>query len=356
MPAERKVVAIVGDDFVPSRLFVEAIEQHPELGREMCDFSTVDLINVEYHSGPEEGVREFLGSARQWLKEASDASVLMTTFAPVTDEAIAACPELELIVCARGGPVNVDLAAATERGIPVAFTPGRNAEAVAEFVLGLMILLVRRIPAAYSYTLSEWTSGREDTFEKPSGPELRGKTLGLVGLGAIGARVAELVAPLSMRILAADPNVSGERMGEVGAQSASLRDLLKESDVVSVHARIPPSAAPLIGAGELSRMKPGAYFINTARATTVDERALVDALMGGKLAGAALDVYREEPLPANHPLRGLPNVVLTPHAAGVSYDVPRHSARFASEALARWVADGSLPAVANPDVLERSGR
>lgn len=353
--AERKVIAIVGDDFVPTRLFIEAIERHPGLGDGRLGFSTVELRDAEYRTGPDYGVREFLGSADMWVGAAREASVLMTTFAPVTAEALEACPKLELIVCARGGPVNVDLDAATARRVIVANTPGRNAEAVAEFVLGLMISLVRRIPAAYSYALSGWTSGREDTFEKPSGPELAGKTLGLVGLGAVGTRVAQLVAPLGMRVIASDPNVSAERMAEAGAQPADLYRLLEDSDVVSVHARVPYSMAPLIGADELAAMRPGAYFINTARATAVDEAALVRALEEGKLAGAALDVLREEPLPLDHPLRRLDNVVLTPHSAGVSYDVPLHSARLASEALAHWVAGRRPPAIANPDVLQKAG-
>lgn len=339
-----RTIAIVGDDFVPSALLEDALRQHGAFPDDEYALVSVDLDQPAYTAGPVDGVREFLGEVDDWLPAARHADALVTTFAPVTARALGALERLRVVVCARGGPVNVDVDAATARNVAVAFTPGRNAEAVAEYVLGLLIALVRQIPGAQRYVHDgDWTSGREDTFEKPTGPELQGRVLGLLGLGAVGSRVAELVGPLGMRVIACDPYLDETRASALGVDLVALDGLLATSDVISVHARLPSSAPPILGPAEFGKIKLGAYVINTARPAAIDEAALVDALIDSRLAGAALDVFDHEPVGENHPLRSLPNVLLTPHAAGVSEDVPRHSARLAAESLARWFAGAQTP-------------
>jgi D-3-phosphoglycerate dehydrogenase len=351
----RRRVLILGDDFTPAELFASAIRAHPRFPRDLAELMLVDLGDAEYRRGPEEGIREYLGTPAFVSSVVSEANVLVTTFAPVTESVLAAAASLELIVCGRGGPVNVDVAAATARGIPVVFAPGRNAEAVAEFVLGALVAMPRRFSAAEWYVRKgEWTDDREDTFAKPTGPELAGRTLGIVGFGAIGSRVAELVAPMRMHVLAFDPYVSDRVLASANVERADLDSLLAGADIVTVHARPSKHQRPILGERELAQMRPGSYLINTSRGVNVDESALAAALERGHLAGVALDVYANEPIGPDHPLLASPNVMVTPHAAGVSTDVPAHTAKAVADAVARWLT-GEMPAnVANAEALTAS--
>jgi D-3-phosphoglycerate dehydrogenase len=346
--AERPRILIVGDDFTPAEVLAQAIRAYAQAA---LDLRTVDLRDPWYRVGPEEGVREFLGSPEDVLPHVEDVHVLVTTFAPITRRVLDAALSLRLIVSGRGGPVNIDVEAATARRIPVAFARGRNSEAVAEFVLGLLVALPRRFAAAERHLRTgAWTDGREDTFAKPSGPELEGRVLGIVGLGAVGARVAELVRPLRMRVLAHDPFVEDGPLAAVGAERAELERLLAKADYVTIHVR-PANGESVIGERELARMKPGAFLINTSRAVNVDHAALVAALESGRLAGAALDVFPTEPLPPNDPILRCDNVLLTPHSAGVSLDVPTRTAHSVAEAVATWLAGGVPANVRKPEAL-----
>lgn len=260
---------------------------------------------------------------------------------PCGERELDAMPGLRFVACVRGGPVNVDIGAATRRGIPVLYAPGRNAESVADFVIGQIIALVRHIAHTHnllrSGSLSEERKTRvrerADVVWRPSdpqalipyhvfrGPELRTLTLGLLGLGRVGERVAAKALALEMRVIAHDPNVT-ETAGAISPVQLVARDeLLARADVLSLHAR---GDRVLIGAPEILAMRPGAFLVNTARGAILDHDALVAALRDGRLGGAALDVFPDEPLTSGDPLLGLDNVVLTPHIAGASLNVIDH--------------------------------
>jgi D-3-phosphoglycerate dehydrogenase / 2-oxoglutarate reductase len=290
---------------------------------------------------------------------------------PVGAGTLDAMPALRILACVRGEPVNIDVEAATARGIPVLFAPGRNAEAVADFTLGLIFSALRWIAPAHrrivSGELTEETelgrgsradviwSYRDRTRPHPyamfKGPELRSQVLGLIGFGSIGRLVAERAVCLGARVLVADPYIEAARIAASGCRPVPLDELLREADIVSLHAR--GSGTPLLGSRELAMMKQGAYLINTSRAVLVDYDALERMLRGGHLGGAALDVFPVEPLPPDSPLLTLPNVTLTPHLAGASTNVVAHQSQIILANLRALLAGPPWRdlAIKNPEVL-----
>lgn len=256
------------------------------------------------------------------------AELLITEIEPVTAELLAACPELRAVGCARGAPTNVDLDACRARGIPVLHAPGRNADSVADFTVGLLLSAARSISAAERHLRTTgWLVDGQLPYRRFRGPELAGRTVGIVGYGAVGQRVASrLFAGFGMTTLFTDPYRPG---------GVPLPDLLAASDVLTLHCPRGPQTRGLIGAAELDRMPPGGYLINTAGGDQVDEDALVAALRSGRLAGAALDVFRREPLAADSVLWQAPNLVLTPHLAGAADDVVAHHTDLLCEDLER---------------------
>jgi D-3-phosphoglycerate dehydrogenase len=279
------------------------------------------------------------------------ASLLIVEVEHISAEVIAAGPDLEVIATCRAGPVNVDVEAATARGIPVLTTPGRNADSVADFALGVMLSLCRNIQRAEQHLRHNgWmVHGDELPYFHFRGPEISGKTLGLIGCGAIGRALARRVRGFEMQVLVYDPYVDQASLGDLG-QLASLETLLARADVVSLHVPVTPETKGLLNAERLAIMKPGAYLINTARAAVVDEDALFSALAGGQLAGAALDVFWEEPEIAPRWFT-LENVLLTPHLGGAADDVRVHHSAMVLEDL-QILRRGGVPArVANPEAL-----
>jgi D-3-phosphoglycerate dehydrogenase len=235
-----------------------------------------------------------------------------------------ACEHLRLISVWGTGTDHIDLAAARARGVTVSSTPGVNAHAVAEHTMALMLALARRVPAMdAAVRAGQWPRGTL--------VQLEGKTLGIVGLGAIGRRVATLASSFGMRVLASTLDDDAGRSATVGARHVPIDMLLRESDVVSLHLRLSERTTGYIDRGRLSLMKPTAFLINTARAALVDRDALIDALRESRIAGAALDVFHEEPIPAGDPLLALPSVVLTPHNAGSTPEVIEAGLRRAVE-------------------------
>lgn len=267
--------------------------------------------------------------------------LLVVQFAPVGGAVIERAARLKVIGVVRGGTENVAVEAATRRGISVLNTPGRNARAVAECTLGLMLCEVRNLARAHAALVAgQW---RRSFPNSAAIPELCGKTVGLVGYGAVGRLVAGYLAALGSRILAFDPYCEGD---PAPASLCDLDALLAESDIVSIHARLTPQTRHLIGRRELGRMKPTAVLINTARSGLVDEAALAEALRDRRIAGAALDVFDVEPLPADSPLRGLDNVTLTPHLAGSTIDAFLNSPRLLAGHVRRMLEGrGPLPIV-----------
>ncbi len=245
---------------------------------------------------------------------AADIVVNIRAYSRFSESALTACPSVRMISIWGTGTDNVDLAACRRRGVTVAHTPGVNAQAVAEHTLALILAVTRRIPSLDREVRSgQWPRGLL--------VQLEGKTLGIVGLGAIGRRVAALAAPFGARLLAATWGPDAGRASTVGARHAPIETLLQESDIVSLHLRLSAETEAVINRERLALMKPGAFLVNTARGRLVDREALVEALRDGRLAGAALDVFHEEPIAASDPLLTLPNVILTPHNAGMTQEV-----------------------------------
>jgi D-3-phosphoglycerate dehydrogenase len=234
--------------------------------------------------------------------------------------------KLKIIGRAGAGVDNVDCEAATEKGVIVMNTPGGNTLSTAEHAISMLLSLARRIPFA-DRTM------KEGKWEKKNimGMEMAGKTLGIVGLGKIGRVVAERMQAFGMKILGHDPFLTNEAANELGVELADLDTICKTADIITLHAPKNPETRAMINAERLAMMKPGTLLVNCARGELIDDAALIEALTTKKIAGAALDVFSEEPLPADHPLRKLDNVVLSPHVAA--------STNEAQEKVAEQIAD-----------------
>lgn len=253
---------------------------------------------------------EVAGKGREALEAALPEAhaLLVRSETRVTADVIRRARRLKVIARAGTGVDTIDVAAATRSGIAVLNAPGANTVSTAEHTIALLLALVRHIPdAVASMRKGDWERKR---FE---GAELRGKTIGVIGLGRIGGQVAQLARAFAMRVLAHDPYVTGERAR--GAELVALETLLAESDVVTLHLALTDQTRHFLNAERVARMKRGAVLVNAARGELVDEAALLDALDRGQLAGAALDVFSTEPLPGDHPLRRHERVLVTPHLA-----------------------------------------
>jgi len=278
--------------------------------------------------------------------ELADADGLIVRSATrVTAELLEHAPRLRVIGRAGVGVDNIDVDAATHRGILVMNTPGGNAVSVAEHTLALLLALARSVPQLHAAV----HAGR---WEKAgaAGVELRGKTLGLVGLGRVGTEVARRARALEMKVLAHDPYLSHKVARDAGVELVPLSDLLARSDFVSLHAALVPGTERMINAATIAQMKRGARLINAARGELVEEAALAEALRSGHLAGAAVDVFAEEP-PRNSPLLGLPNVITTPHVAGSTEEAQEEVGAQIAQQVRDFLAEGVLRNAVNLPTL-----
>ena len=343
-------ILIAGDHFVTPNLFRAALDD--QLGDAAVTYSELTLDWPYEPFGDVGDVHEASGTVAGTIDALAGAEIAVTQMAPFTADVFKESPALRMVGVCRGGPVNVDLDAATEAGVLVSFAPGRNAQAAAEFTVGLILAGMRRI----ALTDSELKRGhwRGDYYAWENvGSELSGATVGLVGYGAIGRMVARILRSFDAQVIAFDPYADPAALAADGVATVTLDDLLRRSAVVSLHARLTPETHHLIDARAMALMPRGAVLVNAARGGLMDYEPLPELLRSGALGAVALDVFDVEPPPADWPLFTAPNVVVSPHLAGAT----RQTALRAADIVARDVAafvSGSIPDhVANPGVLER---
>lgn len=342
----RMKIAIIGDLFVRTDFFENFVRQH--VGAVV---DPLEIVSAEYdwpgtplqHNSE---VKEFVGTPQAVIELAHDAEALLVHTAPVTQAVIDGCPHLRLVGCCRGGPVNINIGAATARGIKVINAPARNAQAVMEFTIGLILTEYRGIARAHKALSNGIWQGDLYRYDR-AGRELCGQTIGLIGFGAIAQGLVPYLKPFGIHIQAFDPYTPQTRFDELGVHKLDLPDLLRTSDIVSIHARVTKETTGMMGRDEFAMMKPGAYFINTARGPLVDYEALYAALASGHLGGAGLDTFLLEPPPADWPLLSLPNVTLTPHIAGCSRESAERGAESVAMDLANFLAGRTVKYAAN---------
>lgn len=337
-------IGIIGDGFMQPRFFEQSLST--ALAGRRIHFKPLELdwplrVQSTKHD-PTLPVAEFVGRPEDYFGFLSDLDVLVTHLAPITAASLAHAPRLKVIAVSRGGAVNIEMQAARDRGVQVINTPGRNASAVAEFTVGSLLAETRNLIRGHRVVAGG--EFRRDFYHFDNvGPELCELTVGIVGFGEIGTRVAKLLQPFGCRILVFDPyRQFTEAEQAAGLRKVDLAELLAQSDVVTLHPRVTPETRGMIGRAQIAAMKPGAYIVNTTRGQVLDYAALHDALVDGRLKGAILDTFDPEPPPADWPLLKLPNVTLSPHIAGAS----RHSVTKAADMIAhdvRLILDGKPP-------------
>jgi D-3-phosphoglycerate dehydrogenase / 2-oxoglutarate reductase len=341
-----RLVSIIGDRFMLSRAFEEAI--HARCRQYDLDIRTHDLAwpdePMEHGYAVEgmDGLKEYLGTADGTVALADDAEIVVTHLAPFSADIMGRLPALRLIAVSRGGPVNIDMQAARERGISVVNAPGRNASAVAEFTIGMILAETRNITKGHDALRQGVFRG--DLYRADvTGRELSEMTVGIVGYGEIGRRVVKLLKPFGCRILVADPYVqlSADDLRD-GVVHCALDRLLTDADVVTLHPRVTPETTKMMNAETLGAMKRDATLINTARGPLMDYDALYEVMSKGHLRGAALETFAIEPVPPDWPLLKLPNVTLTPHIAGASVRTVTYAAGLCAEEVRRYLAGEPL--------------
>jgi D-3-phosphoglycerate dehydrogenase / 2-oxoglutarate reductase len=334
-------IAILGDHFMLSDMFETALVERCARHELIISKHSFPWPDQPMHHGMAEGelkgLKEFFGSPDEVVSYAGDAEILVTQLAPLSASIMDRLPNLKFVAVSRGGPVNIDMKAARERGILVVNTPGRNASAVAEFTIGAILAETRNITRGHdALRRGEW---RGDLYRADlAGEELSEMTVGLIGYGEVGRRVVKLLKAFGCRILVSDPYVqlTADDLRD-GVVQTSLEILLAESDVISLHPRVTAETTHMINAETLGQMKKTAYFINTARGPLLDYEALYATMKNGHLRGAMLETFAIEPVPADWPLLQLPNVTLTPHIAGASVKTVRYAAGLAAEEVRRYL-------------------
>lgn len=311
-----KKIVIVGDKLLDSTTIAEAIRTTVAHEWEIVEltFGPDDLGALDRELGKMEAAgAEAVAPPAELLSAVADAQVLLTHMCPVNTAVFEAASHLELVGVLRGGVENVNVAAATSHGIPVFNTLGRTSEAVSDYTIGLMLSEMRNIARSYAgVRAGKWPKEFPNSGQIP---EMRDLTVGLVGFGEIGRLVFEKLQGFGTSVQVYDPYVTADRVPAGCKLVPDLADLLRTSDVVTLHARHEVGAPPIVTREHVELLRSNAYLINTARAGIIDMDALVEALAAGRIAGAALDVFELEPLPQASPLLSLDNVTLTSHIA-----------------------------------------
>ncbi|MFV0491669.1 MAG: 2-hydroxyacid dehydrogenase [Pseudorhodobacter sp.] len=334
-------IAIIGDHFMLPEVFEAKLLETGSADltiRTRKDNWPDDAMEHGYAVAGMDGLKEYFGTADGVVDFVGDAKILVTQLAPMSRAMFERLPKLQMIAVSRGGPVNIDMAAARDHDVLVVNTPGRNASAVAEFTLGAILAETRKIREGHeALRAGNW---RGDLYRADvTGRELNEMTVGVVGYGNIGTRVVRLLRAFGAKVLVCDPYVQlAPEDAEAGVELVSFDRILGESDVVTLHPRVTDETRGMMDADAFRRMKPGALFVNTARGPLCDYEALTVALTKGHLGSAMLETFAVEPVPADWPLLGLPNVTLTPHIAGASLRTVTYAAEQAAEEVRRFLA------------------
>ena len=336
-----KSVAVIGDLFMLPEVFARELEA-------ACGDKVV--VHMRRDNWPDEpmehgyavegmdGLKEYFGTADDVVAFIGEAEILVTHLAPLSRGMFERLPNLKLVAVSRGGPVNVDMAAARDHGVTVVNTPGRNSTAVAEFTIGAILAETRKIREGHEdLRRGIW---RGDLYRADvTGRELNEMTVGVIGYGNIGTKVVKLLRAFGTKVLVCDPYVQlSPDDADAGVEHVSLDRILTESDVVTLHARVTDETRNMMNAEAFRKMKNDALFVNTARGPMCNYDDLYRALVDGEIGSAMMETFGVEPVPADWPLLQLPNITLTPHIAGASVRTVTFAAEQAAEEVRRYLA------------------
>ena len=343
-------VLVLSDQFVKKDIVMDVLSE--TIGKKVP--LQFDSCAFEWPLKPferNEEIAEYQGDENEVIAKIADAELLVLHAAPISELVLSAAKRLKAIAVIRGGPTNINLLAATKLGIPVFNSPGRNAVAVVEFTIGLILAELKNIARGHMNLVNK--SWRYDYYlYDKCNFELPGKVIGLVGFGNIAYRISTILQAFGMKVIAYDPFVPSERMKEFGVMPVSFEELLRTSDVVSVHARLTNETRHMFNKETFGKMKPTALFVNTARGGLVNYDDLFVALRDKTIACAALDVFAQEPIDMNSPLLTLDNVTLTPHIAGATKDTVHYGLRVLAEDLISFFEGEPVKHCMNPEVLK----
>ena len=346
---------LLGDAMIPSEGFAAAFDKHlAQYGEKVfsgdweSDWGSLQHRRLEVEKqGPEIEPCDPL-----IIEHGKGANALCGLFIPVSSAVMEAMPELRIVGVSRAGLENVNVEEATKHGVLVFNVMGRNAHAVSDFAVGMMLAECRNIARAhYSIKNGEW---RKTFANNGFVPELHGKRVGLVGFGYIGSLVAKKLSGFECDVVVYDPYTDPERIKAAGCTPVGIEELFSTSDFVSLHARLTDSNKGMVNEKLIALMKPTAYLINTGRAGLVEQDALAKALKANKIMGAALDVFPTEPIPADSPYLELDNVTLTTHIAGTTADALGNSPYLLMQDIAAFLEGGEARFIVNKEVLENA--
>lgn len=343
-----------GDALLPEKFIRDGLEPFYKRGHKI----TVDSWGEDDEEIIDQRARnlELNGPAAESppaaLEQAIDGvELLMVHYCPVSEALLKKGTRLKILATCRMGTQNIDLAAATQRGILAFHVIGRTTEAVSDHTIGLLLCEARNIARAHKAMASG--SWRKVYLNSATAPELEAKTVGLIGFGEVGRAVMRKLKCFNMKFNVVDPFAPQSEIVKLGGRPTDLDTLLSTSDFVSLHANVTPESKNLIDERELSLMKPTAYLINTARSELINQEALYDALKNQRISGAAMDVFKDEPLPSDHPFLELDNVTLTPHIASSTLECLAKSPQLLTDEILNFFETGASRFILNPELLEK---
>ena len=347
-------VFAVGDALLPERYVREGLKKFIERGDEInvISWGEDDEAIIDQRARNLELNGPSADTPPEELEQSiADTELLMVHYCPVSEALLKKGTKLKILATCRMGTQNIDVSAATQLGILTFHVIGRTTEAVSDLTIGLMLCEARNIARAHkAMTGGSW---RKVYLNSATAPELEAKIVGLVGFGEVGRAVMRKLKGFNLKFMVYDPFVPKAQIAEHGGQPVDLDTLLASSDFISMHATVTHEASNMIDTREISLMKSTAYLINTARAELINEQALVEALKDQRISGAAMDVFKDEPLPAEHPFLELDNVTLTPHIASSTLECLAKSPRLLVDEILNFFQTGTSRFIINPELLEK---